>query len=400
MIVRKSKYKLLLCFAIFVSLTLACCSRYSFDVNRIASINFNGSVEKIETIGYYSSADAVVFLNLAGLPGKIETTCGFYLYRVTYRTKNYDNTNIWVSGLLAIPDSKEIKGIVCYQHGTNPERANAPSKPSTDEGIGISSVFAGNNYILLIPDYIGLGVSNEIPTYLHSASTIQCVLDFISVGEKILTEYTNGQNSNLYLVGFSQGACATSGIHRELEMNNQTGLTLKASACVAGAYNLKDISLKYALENKSLLYLGYVANSYSHIYNQDLGTIINPEFVNLIPTLYDGSKSVDYILDALPDNPTQLYTPQIIEDINNANNNWFTSALEENETYMWTPITKIKLFYGSQDIDVSPEDAISAYNFMKNAGGNVDLINVGEYDHVESLLHALPEIQKWFNETE
>ena len=36
---------------------------------------------------------------------------------------------------------------------------------------------------------------------------------------------------------------------------------------------------------------------------------------------------------------------------------------------------------------------------MKNSGGNVELVNSGDYDHTGSFLNSLPEIQKWFNNT-
>jgi len=61
--------------------------------------------------------------------------------------------------------------------------------------------------------------------------------------------------------------------------------------------------------------------------------------------------------------------------------------------------TKLTYNNGTKDVDVSPQDAISAYNDMKNLGGNVELINAGNYDHTASLIHSLPEIQRWFNNT-
>ena len=285
-----------------------------------------------------------------------------------------------------------------YQHGTTTERGEAPSKPST-EGIGISCLFAGNEYIVLIPDYIGLGISQEIPSYMHSQSTVKTVIDFLKTGFKIISSLTGEKNPNLYLLGFSQGGSVTAAVQRELEITNATGLTLKTSACIAGAYNLKDISINYAIANKCTMYLGYIANSYAHIYSQDLSSVIKNKYVNLIPGLYDGSKSVDFIEKALPKEPDSLYTQKMIADIKEGTNNWFTIALGQNETYSWKPITKLRLFYGTKDLDVSPEDAISAFTYMKISGGNVELINSGNYDHTGSLIHSLPGIQKWFNDT-
>ncbi|NJN34135.1 MAG: hypothetical protein HC817_07690 [Saprospiraceae bacterium] len=198
-------------------------------------------------------------------------------------------------------------------------------------------------------------------------------------------------------MGFSQGGWASAGVQKALEQNNTTGLTLKGTACVAGAYFLKEISLKYAIANKSTLYLGYVANAYSTVYGQDISTILKPDYVKLIPTLFDGNKDVDFVVDALPKDPSDLYKPEMIDAINHNKNNWFTMALGQNGAYNWKLISKARLFYGAKDTDVSPEDAIKTYNYVKNLGGNVELVNLGDFDHTETFLNALPEIQKWFN---
>jgi len=395
---KTSVAQLFLSVVFLCSLVSSCKVAESYKQENLSKIDFNQEVVKIETLGNYSRMKAHLILKLAKVPGRVETTCGFYLYRISYKTRNFNNNEILVSGLLAIPQSKNIKGIVSYQHGTTTERGEAPSKPSI-EGIGISCLFAGNEYMVLIPDYIGLGISQEIPTYMHTKSTAKAVIDFLNTGYKIMNSLTKEKNPNLYLLGFSQGGSVTASIQRELEINNTTGLTLRASACIAGAYNLKDISLKYAIANKSTMYLGYIAYSYMQVYNQDLNTLIKTKYVNLIPTLYDGSKSVDFIEKVLPKEPDSLYTQKMIADIKEGTNNWFTIALGQNETYSWKPITKLRLFYGTKDLDVSPEDAISAFTYMKISGGNVELINSGDYDHTGSLIHSLPGIQKWFNDT-
>ncbi len=365
---------------------------------KLFSIDFGGRVKKIETLRYCTATDAVLFLQDADLVGEVSTNCGFYLYRVTYLTQNFDNQDIWVSGLLAVPDNEQIKGLVSYQHGTILNRTNAPSAPSYREGMVIASIFAGNGYILLAPDYIGLGKSLEVPTYLHMPSTVNSVVDFIEIGSDIISEITDGANKNLFLVGYSQGGSNTSAVHRAIEANNTTGLNLKASACIAGAYNLKYIASKFAVEKKSILYLGYVANSYAHVYNEDLQTIIKPEYAGILPTLFDGSKSESYILETLPDEPEEFLTQQLIDDIANENDNWFTVALGQNETYSWKPINPMRLFYGTEDNDVSPEEALFAYGYMKSIGGNVELVCTGNHYHMECWRNALPEIQKWFNQ--
>ena len=61
------------------------------------------------------------------------------------------------------------------------------------------------------------------------------------------------------------------------------------------------------------------------------------------------------------------------------------------------PINKIRFYYGFNDEDVIPAEAQGAYNYMKGIGGNVELNPVGPFDHEETVVEALPQVQKWFN---
>lgn len=177
------------------------------------NVDTGGQVTRIEALGPYSQAEAIVILKLYNPEGKFETTNGYRLYRITYRTKNFDGAPIEVSGLMAVPDTTNIKGVVSYHHGTNPDRKNVISNAThlNPEGLVISSIFSGNGYVLLAPDYIGLGVSTEVPTYLHTATTVQTIIDFIKAGSTVLKDLTKMQSTNLFLVGFLRAAVLLQG---------------------------------------------------------------------------------------------------------------------------------------------------------------------------------------------
>ena len=401
--IRKTTYSHFLpALLFFVLLFISCEKNDSVSIDAVFDTEFNGTVKKIESLGYYSKTDVVqqlqILANLKDIKQEpVETICGYYLYRITYQTTNFDGRKIWVSGLLGMPDIKDVKGIVSWQHGTNPDRNNSPSKPSVTEGIGPASVFSGDGYILLAPDYIGLGESYEVPTYFHTESTVSTIVDFLLVGEKILTHIGSKQN-NLFLVGFSQGGHATAAVHRSIEKYNHTSLNLKVSACIGGVYNLKDIALPYVVKINSSYYMAHIANSYSLIYGHPLESLVKPEWTTTIRSLFDGSKSNDYIYGKLPAYLSSFMQNDVLDDFRNGKENWFTLALEENEVYDWKPINEIRLYYGSEDKDASPENPEFTYNHMKAFGGNVELICVGAVDHGTSNYHAFPIIQKWFNE--
>lgn len=65
------------------------------------------------------------------------------------------------------------------------------------------------------------------------------------------------------------------------------GLSLRASASIAGAYNLRGLEWQFALENKSVLYMGYLANSDAFVCRQPLSNIVKSPWDQPIPTLFD-----------------------------------------------------------------------------------------------------------------
>ena len=396
------KWKLGILFLLIVLLICSCEKDKTTEEIDITKIDYGSKVNTIEEIGTVTKDDAaqnlLVAQQLLGISFDIEPTYGFDMYRFIYQTTNYDNSKIWVSGLVGVPDTREIKGLLSYQHGTTPDRTMAPSGPSIYEGLALTSVFAADGYLFIAADYIGLGTSEETPTYMHTESTVNAVVDLISIGEIILNELTNGTNNKLFLMGFSQGGHATAAVQRSLESNNPTNLDIAASACVAGAYNLLGIELPFIIEQNNTYFTAYLTNSYAKIYNQPINSIIKNEWADSLPIYFDGSKSSTYITEMLPPKIDSLMQDSFLNDIENGTDNWLTLALKENETYNWKPVNPLRIYYGDADKSTSPRDAITTHQHMIDLGGNVDIFNIGSYDHMNTIYNSVPIIQDWFNE--
>ena len=369
---------------------------------RINIIKVNQSSVDLKAIifepkGIYPKPLVKFFVKKIKTPDKINISSGLELYKVSYFTADEEGKRILVSGLLAIPRNKKIKGIVTYLHGTNNDRLNAPSRPSPDEGLAISAIFAGGGYLCLIPDFIGFGISTEVHTYLHSETTVNTTVDLLKLGSEICTVLTRKEIHNLFLVGFSQGGHATAAVHRFIEINPIKGLNLLASSAIAGAYNLKEISVPYAIENNSVYYLGYVANSYCHIYKKPLSSVISAPYDSTVPKIFDGNHSLDQISARLPKKAIDFYTKEILNDLKSGQNDWFTEKLSENQTFDWKPRSIFRIYFGASDKDVSPQDAIATYQHMKRLGGNVQLIELGNLNHIQSAYSGLPKTRVFFD---
>ncbi len=99
----------------------------------------------------------------------------------------------------------------------------------------------------------------------------------------------------------------------------------------------------------------------------------------------------------LPKTADSLYTKEILDDFKSGKQDWFTEKIGENEVFDWKPVKIFRMYYGLKDKDVSPMDAVSAYQHMRQLGGNVQLIGLGDLNHLQSAFAALPKTRAFFD---
>jgi hypothetical protein len=89
---------------------------------------------------------------------------GFKLYEVIYTTSWHDGSTIKASGLWFIPDNFLEKALpqMLYHHGTRTLRKTTLHLKSEN---AISAGFAADGYLVIMPDYIGLGKGDKFHLY-------------------------------------------------------------------------------------------------------------------------------------------------------------------------------------------------------------------------------------------
>lgn len=108
------------------------------------------------------------------------------LYRLTYITLDKQANLVEATGLLTLPRTQAPIGLLSWQHGTAVTRALVPSAPTPDEGVLASIVFAGHGYILLAPDYVGLGGSDTAHPYYHAETSSANIRDLITAASHVI----------------------------------------------------------------------------------------------------------------------------------------------------------------------------------------------------------------------
>lgn len=334
--------------------------------------------------------EAWLMLRLTGVEG-IPVAYTVDCYRMTYSTP--DRPEAKLSGLFAIPRDARVRRLVSFQHGTTTTRTAVPSKPD-GTGIATAIAFAGNGYALVVPDYPGLGESEGKHPYYVAAAIAPSVTAMIAAAKRI----EGVPDKPVFLSGFSQGGWATIAALRDLERD---GVAVLAAAPVAGVYDLRHVSLPAALKGGQVqsVYLAYAAWGQAAYYDHPLDSVLTPDNAALVERLFAGAEPQE-IRDALPKNPRDLFNAAYLNAFDNGGSHWFLDAFAANSIADVTPRVPVRMFYGSKDVDVVPEESISASRAMRARGADVTAVDVGPVEHDPSMLAAAPLILAWLNELE
>lgn len=360
-----------------------------------------GALYSIERAGGYPSLVLRALIRWQGFADRLPTRYGVSLYRVRYWTPGIDGQLVVASGLIAFPRVEHLRGVVSFQHGTASQRVSAPSTPDPSNGVLAAAAFAGQGYLLVAADYIGLGVSNLSHPYLHAETEASSAIDLLKAARAVVVAAGMQWPDTLLLTGFSQGGHATLAMQRALESRPVDGLLVRASAPIAGPFDLAAISLPFALEGHSQassLYLAYMLDSYANVYGEALDSALQEPYATLVPTLFDGVHDYDSIVAALPRNPREMFRDEFLRTYEDGDSNWLRERLVSNSLYDWSPRAPIRLYFGSLDVDVSPREAELEAARLRERGAEVAIVDVGAFDHEGSVLQSVPMLLAWFDE--
>ncbi len=358
-----------------------------------------GTIVSLVRLGWYPTLVNQMVLGLAKVVPSIPVDHAFTPYRLTY----WSSTNgapVLVSALVSIPNGTAPRGLVLWMHGTNPDRTQSISRPSLQEGVAISAAFAGGGYAVIAPDLLGLGVSHAPQAYLYNPSTLSVTFDLLEIAARGLGGLLSVPEKSVFVAGFSQGGHDAAILHRALEQEKQPPMRVRATAAVAGAYDLVGLSIPFALQGRSAgssVYLGLAAQSWATYYGHALDTVLTGPGAKLVRQALNGSHGAD-VLKLLPRNPRDMFRTDFLNAEATGGKHWFLDAARANGVLDWAPQAPFHAYFGTKDVDVTPNDSLAFAKSAGHRGGNVQALPVGPYGHGESVLHAVPLIRRWFDE--
>jgi len=298
---------------------------------------------------------------------------GVKQYRIVYKTKNTDGTEITASGGLAVPIGlTESLPLASLQHGTIINDADAPSYFGANSEGQIGSFLATTGYIVAMPDYIGYGESKNLPhSYEHREGLATASLDFIRAAKEFIKDNKINWNNSLYLSGYSEGGFATMSLFKKIEDEVPTEFNLKAVTAGSGAYNKTESFRRLvsqpssAVPSSTNLYV-WVLLTYDRIYklNRPASSYFKEPFATAVQT----NKQFANISTSLHLTVTDAFKNGVL----NGTDTPLVNAIKDNDVHDWKPTKPLKLFYGDADDLVPGFNTTTTLAAMKARGANVE----------------------------
>lgn len=327
----------------------------------------------------YTKEQFIASLGAQGADYALFIRGGVKQYKIVYKTKNTDGTEIQASGALIVPTITDLKDplpLAGYQHGTIFSDNDAPSYFTTEGEGTIASVLATLGYIVAAPDYIGYGSTKNLPhTYEHRDGLATASLDMLRAAKEFIKQEEINWNNNLYLGGYSEGGYATLALQKKMEEEAPTEFNLKASSCGAGAYN-KTLSFKTIATNASsgdpvhnASYI-WVLLTYDSIYK------LNRAMTSYFKEPYASQIQKDKQNVRISGSFNSIISDAIKQGLADNSDTALMNAVKDNDIFDWKPKTPTMLTHGTADTYVPPFNTQTAYDAMVKRGATNIRLNL------------------------
>ncbi|MEN8226181.1 MAG: hypothetical protein ABFS05_12560 [Bacteroidota bacterium] len=361
-----------------------------------------GEIVEMKSMGLFTKDDVQQFLDESGADFEFCLNLTVEAFSVKYYTIDHKGNDILVSGALFVPQERAL-AMMSIQHGTITKRDQVASvsPENSTEGI-IGMLTASMGYITLVPDYPGFGASNLSHPYLHAASIVPSVIDFIIAAQAYCSENDIMYKDQLFLTGYSEGGFVSLMAQKTIEESYQGEIELTAVAPLAGPYDLQNTFDKIFQEvsYSTPAYVAYLLSAYNDVYHwNSLDKFFKAPYASMMPDLFDGSKSWSEVVNSLPTTLSELIHPGFIANYYDKKESMVWDAMKDNTLLDWTPQTPIHFFHGDCDDVVFCINAINALDaFLGNGAYDVQLTILEGVDHETAGPYAITGAIGWIED--
>ncbi len=355
------------------------------------------SAQKLVSATYLGTTPSFQFQLL--LPTQAQY--GVDYYKITYQTTDVDGSQTIASGGLAVPNTSSCNDfpLAAYCHGTVSEKEAVPSRDNSEAFL--TKALASTGAVSVAPDYLGLGDNPGLHPYLHAESQATATLDLIRASREYLQDSTSVTlNGEVFVTGYSQGghaAMATVKYVQDSGLFNEFDIV--AAGPASGPYNLSGSQSTVLLSGQPYSNPGYVVyllfamnRVYGDIY-QSVDELLKSPYDTTIPPLFDGTNDMSFINSQLPNTLSGFIQDSVLANLkadSTQSNHPIWRALKKQDNFDWAPSFPLKMYYCTQDEQVSFQNALDADSAMTaNGAANVAAINKGATDHAGCIFPSL-----------
>lgn len=323
--------------------------------------------------------------------------------RVEYRTIDAAGQPTTATGLLVLPSTDtERLHIVSYGHGTILRKDEAPSVGGAGDRAR-TIMFAATGDIGVAPDYLGLGEGPGRHPYAHAPTEASASLDLLRAARTLAEQRGHTVDSEVYIVGFSQGGQAATALGREVHDNPDTGFTVGALAAISGPYDIREAQTPAAFDGRvgpraAVVYLAYWITAMNPIYHvyEDPSEAFLPPYDKHVEELFDGYHGVFDLAGSLPETPQELLTPRFLAWGLAPTGPALQAMNDSDGTCDWTTDAPVRLYVSTADRAVSSTNTDECLENLR--GQHVERVDLTPMDHGATARAAIAQTVQWFDQ--
>lgn len=325
-------------------------------------------------------------------------------YRITYRTVDVRGRRTTASAFVVLPRTNERRlRPAVWLHGTQSFRKDAPSvSDCCDRAAGV--LFASIGYAATVPDYLGLGEGPGTHPYFHQSTMVSASVDAMRATRQLARQQGLDVGGRTMVSGFSQGANGSFMLARALQRGADRHFQLGALAPISGAYELFNTEWPAALAGRvepeiATYYLAYITVAWNRIYHfyGNESEVFKTPYAGTVDGLFDGEHTIEQSMEGLPGSPAELLQESYVEQLLHPTGRLKAAALINDDVCLhWRPAVPVRMYAAHGD----PEAVYANSEQCKKSLGGTDvtLTDVGDVDHITSLVLSIPQVATWFAE--
>ena len=265
-------------------------------------------------------------------------------------------------------------------------------------------LFSSLGFVVLMPDYVGLGESQITHPYCHAESESDCGWSLVEAFVESSEEMGISLNGNLFISGYSQGGHVAMAMAKNTPPESiEDFIELRAVAPLSGPYDMSGTQLPLTFEQISYsnpAYLFYTLKGWESVYGgiyEDFSEICYEPYASVIEPMLDGFHTADEINAECPEELTDLFPEELIQTVLFNTDNLIMQLAAENDVYQWVPEMPVHMMYCTEDEEVFYQNALLVESWMNDNGAqDVVAYNLGAANHNGCALSAITNSMLWF----